>query len=46
MDVGVPIDSVSDGKFPEAPKDALPTSKKAQKKEDNDLAELEAWANS
>jgi len=38
----MPVQNVAD-KFPEAPKDKLPKAK--SKKEEDDLAELEAWAN-
>lgn len=43
LDVGpVPVENVAD-RLPEAPKDKLPKAK--SKKEEDDLAELEAWAN-
>ena len=46
LDVGpVPVDNMAD-KLPQAPKDKLPAAKtKTKKQEEDDLAELEAWAN-
>jgi hypothetical protein len=39
----VPVEDVA-SKLPEAPKDKLPKAK-TKKQEEDDLAELEAWAN-
>ena len=40
----VPTTSVAEKSFPDAPRDKLPKAK-SKKQEEDDLAELEAWAN-